>query len=436
MKTNEKVRVNGKDYPLPEEYKLLDSEGFAYEVPLSSIRYAEPPTDDKSGEYRWYNYRHVTKNGLGDEEMKALRNSIRDLGLLNKPLCCWAVDDNGIPFPKLLAGERRVRSLRTLVEENKKVFSIAKNVYVPAQDVYSHLIVTIRSIADDDEALSLAWGSEDREDWGDSAKTRMVMELRKAGKDDKDILRITRKSTSWLRDEDLLAGLDEDTYTAYDRGTINRTVALKLCRIDDLEERKQLLEEIHKEALADRQRQINELKSAVNKAETAALIAEGKDVITESDGDTEHRSKSRKKVESLKARAAKKKIKLEKIKEKPVQAKSTHINRVAKKRMDANGVAGAKPVVDVKVLTPAKIIKQLGVIERSIKSGGKDENGKQVMDETALQFLQAFVKPVVKGICEGKDDIIAVFKTAYANYQKKISARDKSFAEREKVVAS
>jgi hypothetical protein len=76
------------------------------------------------------------------------------------------------------------------------------------------------------------------------------------------------------------------------------------------------------------------------------------------------------------------------------------------------------------------------VIERSIKSGGKDENGKQVMDETALQFLQAFVKPVVKGICEGKDDIIAVFKTAYANYQKKISARDKSFAEREKVVAS
>lgn len=90
-------------------------------VPLSAIEFAERPTSELDSEILFFNPRSL--NSFSPEKMASIRNSIRGLGLLEPPVCRAWVDDSGAVLRiQLIAGERRVRSLMHIVDQNLPCF--------------------------------------------------------------------------------------------------------------------------------------------------------------------------------------------------------------------------------------------------------------------------------------------------------------------------
>jgi len=261
--------------------KVQHLHGNLYRVHRSLIAYADPVEDMVS----FCNPRRtmvngvLTGKGLSLNEMSELREAIRTEGL-HHPLMLRCID---IDKPMaLLNGERRKRSIDKLIADKTPCLDPASGDMVPAHILYEYVECRILKNLDDKMAFKHAFSSNERAvDIGEGATVALIRSWRKHKWSDDDILGVTGKSITWLRDSDLLVNLDDKTFTALAGNEINRTVAIRLAKIKSIKERQVALAKSRQYA-AQRLKALQEKNNEdLAEAEKLAEVAEAQIELAE-----------------------------------------------------------------------------------------------------------------------------------------------------------
>lgn len=378
------ITINDTTYDIPKGVTSLSKDGI-YSVDLNLIDYATK-IDNENEEFQWFNFRHLSSKGLDDESMTALRESIQSDGLMHPIICRWYINENNELRLQMIEGERRCRSIRTLVESNVECWSKIKNKMLPAKEVYKTIPCRI-IVGDDKECLRVAFTILDNSiDWGgESVKTRIVMKLRQANCTDEEILKITKKSSAWLRDETILCGLDDKTFSFYETEKINRSVALRLSKMD-IEERHKVLEDAYEKAEEEYQEELSEVENEVNKAVDAEEVAEANLELMKESEDEESIEEATKEFEKAKEKLEKKKEKKEKIKQKKPKVKTKHLKdndevkeidfkeMIKSHQERLEEINANKGIIDKDNIIPSEVLPWLVAVYKGIMSEQEDLN--------------------------------------------------------------
>jgi ParB-like chromosome segregation protein Spo0J len=129
-------------------------------VPLLDIRVVDRPEEGHEHDQLFFNQRSL--DSMDTEQMLSLRNDIATSGL-HTPLIVRAIttdktDSGDIVRIDLIAGERRLRSLLKLYEDNPLVYCRRTKTTKPAQEVYGlNVPCEICYNISDEEALGISW---------------------------------------------------------------------------------------------------------------------------------------------------------------------------------------------------------------------------------------------------------------------------------------
>jgi ParB-like chromosome segregation protein Spo0J len=384
--------------------------GNLYRVRLSIIQLAENTKKEK-GVLSFQNPRHILSSGkpkgFSKEEMNELREAIRTEGLEN-PLLLRLIEIDGKKILQLVSGERRYRSLLKLVESKAECFDPATGKTAKADKLFEYVDVRINTHMDDKAAFKHAFSGNDKAiGIGEGATIALIREYRTAGWTDGDIMEATGKSITWLKDSDVLIGLDEHTFTALTNDQINRSAALDLAKIEDVAERLEVLDAARNFASKRLSAMKKKLESEVAAAESKAEVAEGEAVEAEMTGDDEAAEAAQKKAEKLQKKAKAKKREVEEVNEQPrVTGKDLQKAKAGRKKPGAN--PGGTNDDGTAALTKAKIQKfWYEPCVSLIKHDGQTDDGEPV--EIDLEDAH-----LVKYLCEqmekGERDIVKILK--------------------------
>ena len=249
------IHISDREVAVPAQVRPIGTQDY-YEVPLSIIHIA-PAKDniDPDDPCYWTNPRNLSKVGYSPEEMDSLADSIAREGLQNAIVCRWYLEDDELQI-QVVEGERRLRTLRRLVDEDRMVFNGKE--YAPASKVYEHITCRIKLLKND-EAFALAYAIDHHSvRWGDGAVVRLVRNMRNPKFTDERILGILGRSAPWLRQMDALNELDEVSYSHLVNNTINQSAALLLTRIPSVEDRHQCLHKALEDAVKEHQENVQE----------------------------------------------------------------------------------------------------------------------------------------------------------------------------------
>jgi hypothetical protein len=263
--------------------KIQHLHGNLYRVHSSLIAYAEPHANIAFSNPRRTMVNGVlTGKGFTKTEMDELRSAIRTEGL-HHPLMLRCVE-MGKPMA-LLNGERRKRCIDKLKADKEVCLDPASGKDIPARDLYEYVECRILKDIDDKTAFKHAFSSNERAvDIGEGATVALIRSWRKQKWSDEDILGVTGKSITWLRDSDLLVKLDNKTFAALAANEINRTVAIKLAKIKDTNARQAALAK-SREFAARRLKALQEKNNIdLAEAEKAAEVAEAQMELAEFKG--------------------------------------------------------------------------------------------------------------------------------------------------------
>lgn len=253
--------------------------------------------------------------GMDRSKMEEIRESIRTQGLKH-PLILYGKPTGHQAF-LLLSGERRKRSLDKLIADKTPCFNPETGGMVPANELYEHIECRITSIPDLKALYKEAFTiNETSEDIGESAVVSLVKQWKDSEMSDEDILEITNKSVTWLRDTLAIISLDEKCYSAFLDETINRTVAIALSEEKDDRKRQTRLAEVNrlsaerlKASIADANRELEEAEQEAEIAKVNAEIAtsqsERKDTLRKVKKADEKVAAKEEKVKSLTSRRVK-----------------------------------------------------------------------------------------------------------------------------------
>jgi hypothetical protein len=171
--------------------------------------------------------------GMDEDSLGELRESIKSEGLQNPPTVRIVP---GLPKGKtveLIRGERRVCCLLDLVADNAKemCYDPETRKWVRPKDLYEQIICHVVE-CDDLMANKIAFSDNDQAiGIGDACTVAYIRKLKQDNLSRDDIMRITGKKESWLRDEESLLTLDDECFDAFVEGEINRTIALELVEV-------------------------------------------------------------------------------------------------------------------------------------------------------------------------------------------------------------
>jgi hypothetical protein len=398
-KSELKVHINGEDRVIPVGVKLLD-ESDLYMAEFSLLQLKDPSEEVvETGDYQWSNPRRLGEQGLNVLQMAELYSDIKDEGLMFPFICRWVIK-NGELVVQVLDGERRWRCIDTLISKQEQVWCRAERKWRPASEVYRAVPCRILT-GNDIDALKVAFMVSDRSvNWGDAAVAKLIRKLRNCGCGDEKILDVTKKSSQWLREQDRICSLDDLTFTYLTDGKINRALALKLADIDDLDRRHRHLRGAYDNAVSTHQEVIDkaeeDLSRAVEKEEFAEAILDEVTVKGEDTGpatlslqEAAERTQQKRQARASAARP---------------KAKTANLRRAATKLAEEEDVEVGEDVSQP--LRVGKIQKQLESIQEIIANGGKDEEGKDVLDVTSLRACEVCYKAIISG----DEDIIKLLR--------------------------
>lgn len=295
--------------------------------------------------------------GFSKEEMNELREAIRTEGLANPLLLRWSEVDNKRKL-QVVGGERRKRCIDKLIASDADCYDPVTESWIKASKMYEYIDVRINEM-DDQTAFKNAFSENDTSvGIGDGATIGLVAEFRKAGWTDDEILKTTGKSISWLRDTDVLLSLDEKTLNALIAEEINRSSALELSKIEDINQRLEVLKNAGKFACervsALKEKLEHEVESAETKAQKAKAAAVDASLRNH---DEETAEKEKEKQERAETRAAKKKHEIEELDETMPVITGKDIHKAKNKTAAKSEPITDEELEDGKSLTNAKIAK-------------------------------------------------------------------------------
>lgn len=401
---------------LPEGVKHLH--GDMYLVCHDLIEYADDGFDLSAAALIFQNPRHISAStdgkpmgiGFSKTEMDELRESIRTEGMKNPLSTRWLPGRKKV---QVVDGERRKRSLDKLRKDKTPVYVPATGEYAPATEHYEFIECRIEEMTEE-AALKHSISMTERGcSFGEGALVLIVRHLRNCGKEDKSILEIMGKSTSWLKQSDDILKLDDKTFQAFCGDQINRTVALQLVTIPDIGKRIKLLGKATQIAQQRIMDEINKLDEQIDKAETELEHAEADEVVANALGSGTDKKKANRKVRTARNKVDSKK----KAKEETGQKGTSKV--IDKDLQQAAKEEGVEEDIKPKSLTGVKIGKHyVDALALTIRRGGKDDEGNDLgfdMEELHL------AKTVCENIVKGEVDVfkaIKQYKTAQARRSK------------------
>lgn len=384
-------------------------------VPFGLLTVAPVQVQSEDGRYHWCNPRRLGSlqgvslgQGFDEPTMQDLYVSIRESGLLAPLLCRWLHDTNGKLVLQVIDGERRFICLREQVAKDEMVFCRHANMKLPATEVHKGVLCrAMWGLENDEDALSMAMqSSESAVSWGDAALTKLVKHLRGLGWDDEKILAKTHKSPQWLRDTDLLIGLDDVTFSYLAGGRITRNGGLKLVRVSDVNRRHRFLHTAYDFAVAHHKDELNKADKALRNAEDREEVADAALATAAAAGQPTGELKER--LTKAKARTQTKREERAAAAKPQVKAKDL--------RAAANSVA-AEDGVDIdaemaQMLRSTAVKQQLTDIQSLISNEARDEAGKTVFNVDILRVVVACYKAILLG----EEDIIKVLRREYVKF--------------------
>ena len=372
--------------------------GNLYRVQISLIQFAQQSDE---GGLAFFNPRFVLADskpkGFSKEEMNELREAIRTEGLEN-PLLLRLVEIDGEQVLQLVGGERRKRCLDKLISDEEECYDPASESWKSASDMYGFVECRINEM-DDQSAYKYAFSENERAiGIGEGATVALINEFRKASWTDEQIFQTTGKSSAWLRETDILLNLDESTFKSLSTNEINRTAALKLAKIENIESRIHVLEAA-KSFAVDRISVIREkLEAEVEAAEDKIERNEAEAFVAEVQGDSDKKASAEKKLRKNKSRVEAKK---EEIEDLAPKINSDDIRNAQNEDKDEEELEG-------KVLSNIKIFKfwhkpLKAIVDRE----GLDEEGNDLEIDLADAVL---VLSVLEARNSGDKDILNLLK--------------------------
>lgn len=283
--------------------------GNLFRVKRNKIKLSKPGITSENGRLVYGNPRwHTNKQGeqeargMDKAGMEELKNSIQDEGLEN-PIRLRIIEEGKKSFLQVINGERRFRCIEELCERNVPCFDCSTDEDRPASEIYEWVDCRI-DFMDDKTALRVALKpNATSEVIGDAASIHVVKVLKDSGYDDQEILKSTGKSISWLRETEKIIGLDEVCLQNLERGEINRTVAVHLSLVENVDERLEMLQRIKESAEIRHSEKMKKIEAKKAKTEQEIECEEAAAQLAEKYGDEEAAEMHAKKSEQAKKKA-------------------------------------------------------------------------------------------------------------------------------------
>lgn len=401
-----KVHVNGEDKLIPEGVELL-GEVDLYSANFSLLQLPDPE-EVTADVYKWANPRREGAEpdkgaGLGKTDMEELLTDIKEEGLMSPLICRWVVKDGNLII-QVLDGERRWRCLDKLLSTSEKVWCRGQKKWRPATEVYKTVPCRIVT-GNDKEALKIAFMVSDRSiSWGEAAVAKLIRRLRNCGCDDEEILDTTKKSAQWLREQDRICALDDLTFSYLTDGKINRAFALRLTEIADLDRRHAHLRAAYDDAVECYKEEVQKADEDLEKAVEKEEYAEAE--LDEAKAKGQDTAEAETKLEEAQERTTQKRQARVSV---PRPKAKTPNHRRATQRMAEEGDESVAEEAG-QTLSPGKIQKQLEAVQAAIADGGKDSEGRTILDVGKLKACEVCYKAII----HGDEDVIRLLRRHHA----------------------
>jgi hypothetical protein len=316
---DEKILENFEEV-LSDDAKHLD--GILYLVRREAIEYAVQGIEIRDGEIQFGNPRWVrdasgrmVARGFDSQSMTDLRTSIQRDGL-ETPLRLRVTDENKL---ECVNGERRLRSIDRLVKEGERCWNAKAEEWQNPEDVFEWIYCQI-SRMDEQDAVKYSLVQETGSSIGDYAAVNVVRALREVGLSDEEIRGIVNRSVTWMRETDQILDLDNKSLDALMTEQINRKVALRLSKIDELDARLDRLSRIQQNAVERICEQQEIVRQHIEEDEADFEIASGVVELAELEDDEETVAEANEKMQDAENRLSKHQIQAEKLASEPPTA--------------------------------------------------------------------------------------------------------------------
>ena len=377
------------------------------EIPLEQIQIEDRPTDGE--EKIFYNARSSAKFDFENQEMVSLYNSIKEDGLQQPPVVRVITDEEDqIVEIGLIAGERRVRCIQRLFDNDEEVHDDLDNSTTSASEKYETIPCKVVYDCDDHKALRLHY-RENADSLGLTIEEQigLVERLSSTGMKNKEIAETLGEPESWVSQTlNFRKELPEVAFNLLVNGKMKRHGAVTLLGYPK-DERESVISGalVHKfdetqEELDDAQ---DELEIALDKQD----LAQHRQERAEDEEEFQEAEKSERQAQREATAASKRKERAEK---KSDEVESGDIKEGAKK-------AGIKPKKQKK-LTAVEIKRQyVDRLTPWIEDGLVDEyHGEQYPDQV-LVTMQITAMAILAGDSDSLETIRHIMVTELEEWE-------------------
>lgn len=283
-------------------------------IPLNRIQVVERPAEGEEHTKLFFNPRFL--ESFDNESMKDLRQSIQEIGLLQPLIVRVVMDGDEISKVDLIGGERRLRCLLHLVENDEEVFSKELGQMVLASELYSEVACCIHYDIDDELALRLACDENGKsKNITDAEEIALVERLASRKLSTSEIMKITgQNSPSWVSHTvNFRSKLPKQAFDLLLEGKLSRSVAIKIMSYPE-EEREILLKATIQAEEEATNLKLSQAEDLIAEADDTVQLAERKRLKAEKSGDATtalKAEKAKKAAEKKKEKATEKKGKIE-----------------------------------------------------------------------------------------------------------------------------
>lgn len=307
-----RAKSNGK--PESNGQSIIIGSGPYQLIPIDRIQIIERPTEGEETDQLLFNPRSL--ESFDPESMSELRDSIKQRGLLHPITVRVRTEDEEVISIELIAGERRFRSIKMLVEANEEVFDKDTREMVPATELYQHLPCCPHYDISDEEAFSLMCE--------ENGKTKpltvreeilLVERLLSRGLKQDAIAKLIGEQGSWVsHTRNFERVLPKEAFEMLLEGKMTRNVAVNLISYPE-DKRNDVFQSAKAAEEKARQKKLDAAQSEHDAADDAEILHQSDLERAEEEGDQAKVDKAAKAAKSARAKkeqAAKKKEKIEK----------------------------------------------------------------------------------------------------------------------------
>lgn len=310
-------------------------------VPLTSIVIVDRPEEGHEEDVLFFNPRSI--NSFDEVSMESIRDSISSDGLQQPPVCRAITDGDSVIRIELIAGERRLRSLLKLVEEDRECYDDELGKKVPASKLFQFIPVKLHYNCSDERALRLAFmENHESKSLTISEEIALVERLTRRGLNQKQIAVVLLgddRNVTWVSQTgNFRESLPEEAFEKLLTGQLSRHVAVKL-----MSYKKENRQELYEEAVVIEQQEtlqrLSEVEDEIAGAEDLADMtqSDAQDALVQ--GDLAAATKLEKKAKSAKSKVMKASEKKDRVEGEAGKIKQSHIDKGA-------AAAGVKPKKD------------------------------------------------------------------------------------------